>query len=100
MDVSLSEWLSLIDALDRGLCGSSITGFYYVSRMILLKSENEFDKYDLLFDEYFKGVHADIDDISDQMKKWLDKSDFVEATKVTKPGEQIKDCRIEVYKMG
>ena len=26
--------------------------------------------------------------------------DFVEATKVTKPGEQIKDCRIEVYKMG
>ena len=81
MDVSLSEWLSLIDALDRGLCGSSITGFYYVSRMILLKSENEFDKYDLLFDEYFKGIHADIDDISDQMRKWLDKSDFVEATK-------------------
>ena len=81
MDVSLSEWLSLIDALDRGLCDSSITGFYYVSRMILLKSENEFDKYDLLFDEYFKGIHADIDDISDQMRKWLDKSDFVEATK-------------------
>ena len=81
MDVSLSEWLSLIDALDRGLCGSSITGFYYVSRMILLKSENEFDKYDLLFDEYFKGIHADIDDISDQMRKWLDKSDFVEVTK-------------------
>ena len=81
MDVSLSEWLSLIDALDRGLCGSSITGFYYVSRMFLLKSENEFDKYDLLFDEYFKGIHADIDDISDQMRKWLDKSDFVEVTK-------------------
>ena len=81
MDVSLSEWLSLIDAMDRGLCGSSITGFYYVSRMILLKSENEFDKYDLLFDEYFKGIHADIDDISDQMRKWLDKSDFVEVTK-------------------
>ncbi len=81
MDISLSEWLSLIDALDKGLCGSSITGFYYVSRMILLKSENEFDKYDLLFDEYFRGIHTDIDDISEQMKKWLDKSDFVEVTK-------------------
>ncbi len=81
MDISLSEWLSLIDALDRGLCASSITEFYYISRMILLKSENEFDKYDILFDEYFRGIHSEIDDISEQMRKWLDKSDFVEATK-------------------
>ncbi|MCR4923952.1 MAG: VWA containing CoxE family protein [Lachnospiraceae bacterium] len=82
MDISLSEWLSLVDAVDRGLCNSSITDFYYISRMILLKSENEFDKYDGLFNEYFKGIHKDdIDDISDQMKKWLDKSDFLEATR-------------------
>ncbi|MCR5107961.1 MAG: VWA containing CoxE family protein [Lachnospiraceae bacterium] len=82
MDISLSEWLSLIDALDKGLCASGITGFYYLSRMILLKSENEFDRYDALFEEYFKGIHRDeYDDISDQMKKWLDKSDFAKAAR-------------------
>ncbi|MCR4739986.1 MAG: VWA containing CoxE family protein [Lachnospiraceae bacterium] len=81
LDVSLSEWLSLIDALDRGLCRNSLTEFYYVSRMILLKSENEYDKYDLMFEEYFKGIKSDELDISDQMKKWLDKSDFVEAAR-------------------
>lgn len=78
MDVSLSEWLSLIEALDKGLCHSSITEFYYIARMILVKTENDFDKFDMIFGEYFKGIHAEYEDVSDQMKKWLDKSDFAE----------------------
>ncbi len=78
MDVSLSEWLSLVDALDKGLCHSSITDFYFISRMILVKTESDFDKYDMIFDEYFKGVHFEIEDISDQMKRWLDKEEFAE----------------------
>ena len=52
MDISLSEWLTLMEALDKGLAHSGITEFYYLSRMILCKSENEFDKYDMLFNEY------------------------------------------------
>ncbi|MCR5734677.1 MAG: VWA containing CoxE family protein [Lachnospiraceae bacterium] len=81
LDVSPGQWLSLMDALDRGLCANSLTEFYYVSRMILLKSENEYDKYDLIFEEFFKGIKSELPDISEQMKKWLDKSDFVEAAK-------------------
>ena len=76
MDVSLSEWLTLIDAVDKGLTHASLTEFYYISRMILCKSENEFDKYDMLFNDYFKGIHMEPEDVSEQMKRWLDKSDF------------------------
>ena len=41
LDVTLKEWLTLQDALDKDLAGSSLTRFYYLSRMILVKSETE-----------------------------------------------------------
>ncbi len=75
--MTLSEWLTLQDALDKGLCGSSLTEFYYVARMILVKSETEFDKFDLAFEEHFKGIRSD-DEITSQMLRWLDKSDMME----------------------
>ena len=56
LEVTLSEWLTLQDALDKGLCDSSLTRFYYVARMILVKSETEYDKFDMAFEEHFKGV--------------------------------------------
>ena len=39
LKVSLGEWLTLQEALSRGLHNSSLTDFYYLSRMILVKSE-------------------------------------------------------------
>lgn len=59
LDVSLGEWLDLQEALDKGLCESSLTQFYYVARMILVKSETEFDKFDMAFEECFKGVKTE-----------------------------------------
>ena len=47
LDVSLTEWLTLMDALDKGLCESNIDKFYYVARMILVKSEADYDKFDV-----------------------------------------------------
>lgn len=81
MDVSLSEWLSLIDALDKGLVHSSFTEFYYVSRMILAKNEFDYDKYDMIFNEYFKGIVGQYDEITDQMRRWLDKPELEELAK-------------------
>ena len=81
MDVSLNEWLALIEALDKGLCESQFTEFYYISRMILCKNEYDFDKYDMIFNEYFKGIAGDFDDISDQMRRWLDKPELSELAK-------------------
>ncbi|MDE6845746.1 MAG: VWA containing CoxE family protein [Lachnospiraceae bacterium] len=75
LDVSLSEWLTLQDALQQGLCHSSLTEFYYVSRMILVKSETEYDKFDMAFDEVFKGIQSE-NEISKNMMRWLDKPEM------------------------
>jgi len=89
MDVSLNEWLSLIEALNKDLCHSSFTEFYFVSRMILVKSEHDFDKYDMLFEEFFKGIKAQNDDISEQMRKWLDKEEFTELSREMEQNRQL-----------
>ena len=75
LEVSLSEWLTLQDALQQGLSHSSLTEFYYLARMILVKSETEFDKFDMAFDEVFKGVQSE-NEVSKNMLRWLDKPEM------------------------
>ena len=77
LHVTLGEFLTLQDALDKNLCGNSLTGFYYVARMILVKSETDFDKFDMAFDECFKAVKNERE-VTSQMLRWLDKSDLQE----------------------
>ncbi len=77
VNVSLGEWLDLQKALDSGLCGGSLTRFYYVARMILIKSETDYDKYDAAFEETFKAVQHETE-VGAQMLRWLDKSDMME----------------------
>lgn len=77
LNVSMTEWLALQEALDKGLCNSSLTDFYYVARMLLVKSETEFDKFDMAFDEVFKGVQSE-NEISKNMLRWLDRSEFID----------------------
>ena len=77
LHVTLTEWLTLQEALSKGLCNSSLTDFYYVARMILVKSETEFDKFDMAFDEVFKGIQSE-NEISKNMLRWLDKSDMID----------------------
>lgn len=75
LHVTLSEWLTLQEALDKGLCNSSLTDFYYVARMILVKSETDFDKFDMAFEEHFKGIYSD-DGLTKKMLEWLDKPEM------------------------
>ncbi len=75
LEVSLSEWLTLQEALDQGLCHSSLTEFYYLARMILVKSETEFDKFDMAFDEVFKGIQSE-NEVGKNMMRWLDKPEM------------------------
>ena len=75
--VTLGEWLTLQEALDKGLCGSSLTQFYYVARMILVKSETDFDKFDMAFEETFKAAQRETE-VGAEMLRWLDKSEMME----------------------
>lgn len=70
LDISMNEWLALTEALDKGLSGASLTGFYQLCRSILIKSEVDYDKFDLAFAEYFKGIKH-IEDIPEEFWKWL-----------------------------
>lgn len=72
LNVSLNEWMSLIEALDKGLCDASLNDFYQLCRAILVKSEVDYDKFDLAFATYFQGIETP-KDLPDQVWKWLDK---------------------------
>lgn len=76
LNITLSEWLTLQEALNNGLCGSSLTQFYYVARAILVKSETDYDKFDMAFEKEFKAVQHE-PELTKQMLRWLDKSDEV-----------------------
>lgn len=71
LSVSMTEWLTLIEALEKGLHDSSLTGFYYLCHAILLKSEVDFDLFDQAFTAYF-GDNREQADLED-FKKWLEK---------------------------
>ena len=49
LQVSVNEWMTLTEALDKGLAGNSLTGFYYLCKSILVKTESDYDKLDSVF---------------------------------------------------
>ncbi|MBS4959759.1 MAG: VWA containing CoxE family protein [Clostridiales bacterium] len=70
LTVSLNEWMTLIEALDQGLCSCSFSDFYYLCRMILVKSESDFDTFDIAFLEFFKDMEH-YAQIPKDLMEWL-----------------------------
>ena len=62
-----------MEALSKGLASSSLIGFYYLARTVLVKSEAYFDSYDVAFQNYFKGIETPAD-ILEQAMQWLETS--------------------------
>jgi uncharacterized protein with von Willebrand factor type A (vWA) domain len=54
--VSIKEFLMLIEALEKQIAFGSVEEFYHLARTCLVKDEKFFDRYDLVFAAYFKGV--------------------------------------------
>lgn len=76
LNVSLTEWITFMDALDKGLAYSSLEGLYNLGRMILVKTESDYDKFDMAFMEYFKNVHIDMEMPPEIIMKFLDKGEM------------------------
>jgi uncharacterized protein with von Willebrand factor type A (vWA) domain len=73
LPVSLTEYLTLIEALDKGLINNMVE-FYYISRSIFCKSEHQFDIYDIAFANFFKNASLKFpDDIKQEIWDWLQK---------------------------
>ena len=56
LNVSLNEWMTLLEGMEKGLHHSTLTGFYHLCRAVVVKSEAEFDRFDQVFLEFFKDV--------------------------------------------
>ncbi len=54
--VSLREYLTLMEALDKDLAEKSVEDFYYLARLSLVKDESNLDKFDRVFSHVFKGL--------------------------------------------
>jgi uncharacterized protein with von Willebrand factor type A (vWA) domain len=56
--VTIKEFLTLLEAMEKNLIGQSMDDFYFLSRLALVKDEAHFDKFDRAFAQYFKGIDA------------------------------------------
>ena len=54
--VTIREYLTLLEALDKNVPGESMNGFYYVARAALVKDERNLDKFDQVFGHVFRGL--------------------------------------------
>lgn len=71
LNVSLTEWMSLLEALDKGLHCASFTGFYHLCRALLVKHEADYDRFDRTFVAYFQNIPFE-QGVSQELLDWLD----------------------------
>ena len=71
--VSTREFLTLLEALAARVISLSLDDFYYLARAALIKDEAQFDRYDLAFSMYFKGVQSIFDIRAGIPEEWLRK---------------------------
>ena len=72
LPVSITELLSLLEALQQRLVYANLDDFYFLARTCMVKDEKHFDKFDRAFAAYFKDLES-LDDILEQMipEDWL-----------------------------
>jgi uncharacterized protein len=58
LPVSIKEYLTLLEAMQKNVISPSIDDFYHLSRTVLVKDEANFDKFDRAFGEYFRGIET------------------------------------------
>ena len=71
--VTLKEYLSLMEAMDKGVIDMEVEDFYYLSRTALVKDERNIDKFDKVFGEVFKGLDSMSDAVEarELPEEWL-----------------------------
>ena len=98
--VSLNEWMTLMEGLLFGLHQSTLTGFYNLCRTVLVKTEADYDKFDQVFLEYFKGIPF-TEELPDELLDWLDHpKDVLEEFRAFLKTQGLPDKEIdEILKM-
>jgi hypothetical protein len=72
--VTLREYLSLMEAMEKDIAGRRVEEFYYLSRTVLVKDERNLDKFDRVFGHIFKGLDFIGQDLTAEIPlEWLKK---------------------------
>jgi len=76
--VSLTEYLTLMEAMKQGAASFRVEDFYYLSRACLVKDERNLDRFDRVFGATFKGLTdeaaaAEEVPVTDLPEEWLRK---------------------------
>ncbi|HAD48804.1 MAG TPA: hypothetical protein DCF92_08380, partial [Idiomarina sp.] len=68
---TITEWLDLLQALEQRVIFADVDQFYHMSRMILVKDERFYDRFDRAFAAYVERVKNT--DIAESIpKEWLE----------------------------
>jgi uncharacterized protein with von Willebrand factor type A (vWA) domain len=72
--VSLTEFLTLLKALEQQVAEFSVDDFYYLSRASLVKDERHYDRFDQVFGTHFKGIEQLFNEVFGEIPEdWLRK---------------------------
>ena len=81
MKPSITELLTLLQAMKRGVAGQRVDDFYYLARSCFVKDESQFDRFDRIFSVYFHGIeevfHSPVGELPED---WLRKQAELELT--------------------
>ncbi len=80
LPVSVTEYLSLLEALRARVVDGSVDDFYHLARLTLVKDEALYDRYDRAFAAYFRGVVERADFAQELPLEWLRKRLELELT--------------------
>jgi len=73
--VTIREYLTFLEALDKDVVEYSVDDFYFLSRTSLIKHEHHLDRFDLLFGYFFEGIEKiDMKEFMKIPEEWLKKS--------------------------
>src|ERR1700740_2071312 len=71
--VSLREYLTLMEAMQKRVAGFDIEDFYFLARTSLVKDERHLDRFDRVFGHCFKGIETLSDPKAEIPEAWLKK---------------------------
>jgi uncharacterized protein len=71
--VSLREYLTLMEAMQKRVAAFDIEDFYFLARTALVKDERHLDRFDRVFGHCFKGIETPADPKTAIPDEWLRK---------------------------
>jgi len=71
LKVGTQEVVSLARAIALGLHDSTMDGFYYLARSLMVHRESDLDRFDEAFLAHFRGIESKAQEFLSQLEEWL-----------------------------